>query len=310
MSPLLSITSRQSVKGDMTEQSRQTASVTIALAVTTLIAFASNSVLCRLALAQGAIDPTSFTILRILSGAATLWIISALLRRRSRPRGSWISAFMLALYAFTFSYAYVSLSAGTGALILMGAVQATMIVGGIRAGELLIPIQWVGLLLALGGTVYLVSPGITGPPVLGSILMAIAGFAWGGYSLRGRGTDDPITTTTDNFIRAVPIALGIALVQLGEMTWSKQGVLLALLSGSLTSGIGYVLWYAALRGLTATRAAVAQLTVPVIAAIGGVVFLSEAIVARLVIASLAVLGGVGLAVAGRVQRKTKTSAPE
>jgi drug/metabolite transporter (DMT)-like permease len=299
----VSIRAGQAVEGDLTEQSTKASSVTIALTAITLIAFASNSVLCRLALAHGTIDPTCFTSLRILSGAATLWIISALLRRRSRPRGSWISASMLALYAFAFSYAYVSLNTGTGALILMGAVQATMIVAGIRAGERPIPIQWIGLLLALGGTVYLVSPGITGPPVLGSTLMAVAGFAWGVYSLRGRASGDPITATTDNFIRAVPIALGISLVQLGEMRWSTQGVLLALLSGSLTSGIGYVVWYAALRGLTATRAAVVQLAVPVIAAIGGVVFLSEAIIARLVIASLAVLGGVGLAVAGGGRRK-------
>jgi drug/metabolite transporter (DMT)-like permease len=287
----------------VTEQSGQTAPVTIALTVITLIAFASNSVLCRMALAQGAIDPISFANLRILSGAATLWIISALLRRKSRPRGSWVSASMLALYAVAFSYAYVSLSAGTGALILMGSVQATMIVAGIRAGERPIPIQWLGLLLALGGTVYLVSPGITGPPVLGSSLMALAGFAWGVYSLRGRGSGDPITTTTDNFIRAVPILLTINLVQLGGVRWLPQGVLLALLSGSLTSGIGYVLWYAALRGLTATRAAVVQLAVPVIAAMGGVIFLSEAIVPRLVMASVAVLGGVGLAVTGRVRKK-------
>jgi drug/metabolite transporter (DMT)-like permease len=210
---------------------------------------------------------------------------------------------MLALYAFAFSYAYVSLSAGTGALILMAAVQATMIVAGIRAGERLIPIQWVGLFLALGGTVYLVTPGITGPPALGSTFMVLAGFAWGIYSLRGRGSGDPITTTTDNFIRAVPVALGISLVQIREMDWSTQGVLLALLSGSLTSGIGYVLWYAALRGLTATRAAVVQLAVPVIAAIGGVILLSEVITTRLVVASLAVLGGVGLAVTGRLRGK-------
>lgn len=283
----------------MTEQSRQPTSVTIALSVTTLIAFASNSVLCRLALAQGAIDPTSFTSLRILSGAATLWVISAILRRTSRPKGSWISSSMLALYAFAFSYAYVSLSAGTGALILMGVVQATMIVGGIHAGERLNLVQWLGLLLALGGTVYLVSPGLTAPPLLGSILMVLAGLAWGVYSLRGRGSDDPIAATTDNFIKAVPIALGMSLIQIGGVTWTNQGVLLAILSGSITSGIGYVLWYAALRGLTATRAGVVQLAVPVIAAIGGVVFLSEVIATRLVIASLAVLGGVGLAVAGR-----------
>lgn len=255
-----------------------------------------------MALAGGEIDPASFTSLRILSGAATLWIISALLRRRSRPSGSWISAFLLALYAIAFSYAYVRLSAGTGALVLMGAVQATMIVGGILAGERLIPIQWMGLLIALGGVVYLVFPGITGPPVIASLFMAIAGLAWGIYSLRGRGSDDPITATTDNFIRAVPIAVIVTLVQLGEMRLSTQGLLLAVVSGSLTSGIGYVFWYTALRGLTATRAAVVQLAVPVITAIGGVVILSELVTARLVIASLAVVGGVSLAVTGRVRR--------
>jgi drug/metabolite transporter (DMT)-like permease len=255
-----------------------------------------------MALASGDIDPASFTSLRILSGAATLWIISALLRRKSRPSGSWLSAFMLALYAVAFSYSYVRLSAGTGALVLMGAVQATMIVGGILVGERMIPIQWMGLLIALGGVVYLVFPGITGPPVIGSLLMAIAGLAWGIYSLRGRGSTDPITTTTDNFIRAVPIVIIITVVQHGEIRWSTHGLLLAVTSGSLTSGIGYVFWYMALRGLTATRAAVVQLAVPVITAIGGVVILSELVTARLIIASLTVVGGVALAVTGRVRR--------
>lgn len=298
----------KSFEGEVTGKTPQTASTTIALTAITLIAFASNSVLCRMALASDAIDPTSFATLRIISGAATLWLVSALLRKRSRPRGSWLSGSMLALYAFAFSYAYVSLTTGTGALILMGAVQATMIMGGIRSGERLIPWQWMGLLLALGGVVYLVSPGITGPPVLGSVLMALAGLAWGIYSLRGRGGDDPITNTTDNFIRAAPMALVIMALQLGETRWSTQGVLLALVSGSLTSGLGYVLWYAALRGLTATRAAIVQLAVPVITAMGGVAVLSESITARLVIASLAVLGGIGLAVMGRVRSKAQKRA--
>jgi len=210
---------------------------------------------------------------------------------------------MLALYAIAFSYAFASLSTGTGALVLMGTVQATMIVGGFRAGERPNTVQWVGLSLALGGTVYLVSPGVTAPPVLASILMALAGFAWGIYSLRGRRNSDPITSTTDNFIRAVPLVLAFSLVELQEMQYTTQGVLFAVISGSLTSGVGYVLWYAALRGLTATQAAVVQLAVPAIAAIGGVVFLSEQIFARLLIASLAVLGGVGLAVAGRRRRE-------
>jgi drug/metabolite transporter (DMT)-like permease len=257
-----------------------------------------------MALAGGAIDPAGFTILRILSGAATLWVVSAFLRRRSRPSGSWISASMLALYAFAFSYAYVSLSIGTGALILMGAVQATMIVAGIRAGERFAPVQWLGLLMAFGGTIYLVSPGVTGPPPLGAALMATAGIAWGVYSLRGRGSVDPITATTDNFIRAVPFAIGIGLLQLGRLKWSAHGVVLAVISGSLTSGLGYVVWYSALRGLTATRAAVVQLALPVLAAIGGVVVLAEPVTTRLVVASVAVVGGVGLSVVGRKGQRT------
>jgi drug/metabolite transporter (DMT)-like permease len=291
------------VETNLTERPTQSTSLTIALTAITLVAFASNSILCRLALAGGTIDPTGFTNLRIVSGAATLWIISTVLRRRSRPRGSWTSSSMLALYALGFSYAYVSLSAGTGALILMGAVQATMIIAGIRAGERLIPMQWMGLIVALGGTVYLVSPGVTSPPAVGSVFMVVAGIAWGVYSLRGRSSGDPITATTDSFIRAVPIVLAVGLVQLGAIRWSTQGVLLAVLSGSITSGIGYVLWYAALRGLTATRAASVQLAVPVITAIGGVVFLSEVITTRLVVASITVVGGVGFAVAGRFRRK-------
>ncbi len=256
-----------------------------------------------MALVGGSIDPASFTTLRIVSGAATLWIVSALLRRRSRPSGSWISAAMLALYALGFSYAYVRLSTGTGALILMGSVQATMIVAGIRAGERLVPKQWLGLLLALGGTTYLVFPGIAAPPVVGSLLMATAGLAWGVYSLRGRGSNDPITATTDNFIRAVPIVVVFGLVQLNEAGWSTYGLLLAIVSGSLTSGIGYVLWYTALRGLTATRAAIVQLAVPILAAAGGVLLLSESVTPRLVIASIAVVAGVGFAVTGRPRRR-------
>ncbi len=272
------------------------------LTAITLVAFAANSVLCRMALAEGSVDPTSFTALRILSGAATLWIVSALFRRRSRPAGSWISGFMLALYAFAFSYAYASLSVGTGALVLMGAVQTTMIIAGIRAGERLVPVRWAGMAIALAGVIYLVSPGVTGPPLMGTALMALAGFAWGIYSLRGRGAADPITTTTDNFMRAAPIAVLLTVLQLTDMHLSPRGTIIAIVSGSVTSGLGYVLWYAALRGLTATRAAVVQLAVPVITALGGVVFLSEAITSRLVVASLAVIGGVGLAVTGRVRK--------
>ncbi len=273
------------------------------LTAITMIAFASNSILCRLALAHGVIDPISFASVRILSGAAALWIVSAALRRKSRPHGSWLSASMLALYAFGFSVAYVTLSAGTGALIIMSSVQMTMIVGGLLQGERLVRMQWAGLLLALAGTVYLVSPGLTSPPLLGSLSMALAGFAWGIYSLRGGGSVDPVTATTDNFIRAVPVALVLSLVELGSMHLSLKGVLLAICSGALTSGLGYVIWYAALKRLTVTRAAVAQLTVPVIVAISGIVLLSEAISARLVVASVAVLGGVGMVVGKKSKSK-------
>jgi drug/metabolite transporter (DMT)-like permease len=272
---------------DLTGQPAQTVTATAAFTAITVIAFASNSVICRMALARGTIDPAAFTSLRILSGAVTLWVVSALLRRRSRPSGSWISA-----------------------LILMGTVQTTMILGGIRTGERPGLLQWTGVLLAMGGIVYLTFPGLTAPPLLGSLLMAGAGIAWGIYSLRGRGSRDPVTATTDNFIRATPIALGMSLLFLGEVRWSAPGVLLALASGSIASGLGYVVWYTALRGLTATRAAVVQLSVPVIAAAGGVLLLSEAVTARLLLASVIVLGGVGLAVAGRTGDSTRKRLPE
>jgi drug/metabolite transporter (DMT)-like permease len=257
-----------------------------------------------MALAAGAIDPTSFSSVRILSGAATLWIVTAVLRKKSRPAGSWISASLLAAYAFGFSYAYVGLTAGTGALILMGVVQATMIVGGIRAGERFSLVQWLGILAAAAGTVYLVLPGVAAPSLSGSLLMAGAGVAWGIYSLRGRGSGDPVTTTTDNFIRAVPLALLLSLVRLADMRGSIDGVILAVISGSVTSGIGYVLWYAALRRLKATQAAIVQLSVPVIAAAGGVAVLSEPISARLVASSIAVLGGIAVAILWRARPKT------
>ncbi len=259
-----------------------------------MFAFASNSVLCRLALARGVIDPVSFSSVRILSGAAALWLVSAVLRRKSRPQGSWISALMLAVYAFGFSFAYVTLSAGTGALIVMSSVQTTMIVAGLLGGERLARTQWMGLVLALGGIGYLLSPGLAAPPLLGAASMALAGIAWGIYSLRGRSSADPVTTTTDNFLRAAPIALVLSLAQAGDIHLTIRGFSLAIVSGALTSGLGYVLWYAALRRLTVARAAVAQLTVPVIVAVSGVVLLAESINLRLVIASVMVLGGVGM----------------
>jgi drug/metabolite transporter (DMT)-like permease len=274
---------------------------TASLTVLALVAFASNSVLCRLALGESAIDPASYTAVRLVTGAVTLWIIAGFLRAGSfgKSGGSWISAAMLFLYAVTFSFAYISLSAGTGALILFAAVQITMIAVGLYTGERPEILEWLGLFIAIAGLIYLVSPGITAPSILGSLLMAIAGIAWGVYSLRGRGSSDPVGATTDNFLRTVPLAIGLILLWLSTLNITPKGFLWAAVSGSITSGVGYVLWYAALPRLTATRAATVQLVVPVLAALAGVVVLSEAISLRLVIATVVILGGVGLAVSRR-----------
>jgi drug/metabolite transporter (DMT)-like permease len=262
-----------------------------------MTAFATNSILCRMALGAHAVDPASFTALRLSSGAVTLAMLTLVLRGyHTLASGSWLSGFQLFLYAVGFSFAYLSLSAGTGSLILFGSVQATMIVSGLRRGERPHPLQWAGLAIALAGLIYLVFPGIAAPSHVGSLLMALAGIAWGLYSLRGRGAKDPVGQTTGNFIRAVPFALVIWLVGLHGLHAGPRGILLAILSGSLASGIGYVLWYSALRGLSSTRAATVQLSVPVIAAFGGVIFLSEVVTLRLVIASVLILGGVAVTV--------------
>jgi drug/metabolite transporter (DMT)-like permease len=271
------------------------------LTVLALLAFASNSVLCRLALGHAAIDAASFTTIRLLAGATTLWMVAGFFTRAdpTPSRGSWGSGAALFLYAAGFSFAYLSLSAGTGALVLFGSVQATMMLVGLRAGERLHPWQWAGFVIALGGLVILVFPGLTAPSPLGATLMASAGAAWGVYSLRGRGVRTPTLVTADNFVRSVPLAALVSLATLSHAHWSATGIWLAGLSGSLASGIGYVIWYAALRGLTATRAATVQLSVPVLVSFGGVIFLSEAVSLRLMVASILILGGVGLTVAGR-----------
>ncbi len=266
-----------------------------------MVAFASNSLLNRLALGRESIDAVSYTTIRLAAGAVTLWLISSLQKNStaSNIRDNWISAAMLFLYALAFSFAYTSLSAGTGALILFGSVQMTMILVALRSGERPQPLEWLGLLLALAGLVYLVLPGLEAPSPLGSGLMMLAGIAWGIYSLRGRGSASPLGDTTGNFIRAVPLILAVLLVSLNSVKLFPAGVLLAVLSGAVASGIGYVIWYTALAGLTATRAAVVQLSVPVLAAWGGVVFLAENISLRLILAGAMILGGIGLAIAGR-----------
>jgi drug/metabolite transporter (DMT)-like permease len=268
-----------------------------------MVAFATNSILCRLALGGAAIDPASFTALRLVSGALVLWLLAAsgAIRRDSRTgsSGSWLSAAMLFVYAVTFSFAFVRLQAGTGALILFGAVQATMLMTAIFRGERPGLLEYIGLTAALAGLAYLVLPGLQAPSLKGAGLMATAGTAWGVYTLRGRGAVNPAAVTADNFIRSVPFILIVSLLLLKEVTISTQGALLAVISGGLTSALGYVIWYAALPNLSTTRAALVQLIVPVLAAGGGVLVLSEPLTLRLVLAAAMILGGIALAISGR-----------
>lgn len=264
-----------------------------------LLAFAGNSLLCREALGREAIDPALFTLLRLAAGALTLLL---LMRMRGRARaglgGSWRAAAALLLYALPFSLAYVSLGAGTGALLLFGAVQITMLAVALRRGERLTSIQWCGFAVAVGGLSYLVLPGGSAPTLYGSLSMIVAGAAWGTYSLFGRGSRDPLGETAGNFVRSLPVALLATLAIHATLDATAAGISLALLSGALTSGVGYAVWYAALRGLSSSGAAVVQLCVPVIAAIGGVLLLGEPITARLALASVAILGGVRLSLPG------------
>jgi drug/metabolite transporter (DMT)-like permease len=263
-----------------------------------MVAFAANSLLSRQALARGAIDAASFSTIRLVSGAVVLLVIASVsgLGRSSSSAVRWRSAVALFLYAVAFSFAYLSLAAGTGALILFGAVQVTMIASALVSGERPSAREWVGLTAALGGLGYLVSPGVSAPSAVGSTLMAIAGIAWGAYSVWGRGAANPLADTTANFARAVPLALVVSLLTMSSAHVSASGIWLAVTSGAVTSGVGYVIWYAALRGLTATRAATVQLSVPVLAAVGGVLFLTEAISTRLVVSAVLILGGIALAV--------------
>jgi len=260
-----------------------------------MIAFAANSVLARLALANADIGPWHFTAIRFVSGALILALIA---RPAAFKMGNWGSAAALLLYGALFSYAYIGLAAGTGALILFAAVQITMISGGLLAGERLNLLQWMGAAIAIAGLIYLLAPGISAPPLLTAIMMMGAGIGWGLYSLRGRRAGDPTAQTAGNFMRAALICLLLTplIFILGPQTpITSKGIIWALTSGIVTSGLGYVIWYMALKDLTAIRAGIAQLTVPVIAAIGGVIFIAEPLTWRFSLTALAVLGGVGIA---------------
>lgn len=269
---------------------------TIALTALAMLPLAANSWLCRAALRDTGIDAASFTSIRLVSGALMLWLLLRLTRNTRQGEGNWPSALALFGYAVLFSFAYLSLTAATGALLLFGAVQVTMIGLGLWHGERLDRVQGVGVLLAFGGLVGLLMPGLSAPPLAGAMLMVGAGVSWGIYSVRGKGAGDPIRVTAGNFMRTVPITAVLSLLMLKQVSLDSTGAWYAIASGSLTSALGYVLWYTVVPMLRATSAATVQLSVPVLVAIGGVVLLAEPITLRLVLASAAVLGGIGLVI--------------
>jgi len=272
-----------------------------------MLAFAGNSLLCRLALADGLIDAASFTLIRLLAGALMLVWIRAGSRAGRRGRwmevgGNWWSAAALFVYAAGFSFAYVSLSTATGALLLFGAVQATMIGYGMYAGERLNRQQVMGASAAMVGLLLLLLPGLEAPPLWAATLMLGSGVAWGVYSLRGQGSADPTQETAGNFVRTMPLAAILSVLFLRDMHISVSGGVAAVLSGAMASGLGYALWYQAMPRLQATSAATVQLSVPVLAALGGAVFLAEPLTTRLVLTSAAILGGVALFMRGKQSR--------
>jgi len=258
-------------------------------------------------LRQAHIDPASFTSIRLLAGAITLWLFVAARGKHRSLSGSWLSASVLLSYAVPFSFAYVGLTAGTGALLLFGAVQVVMLAVGFFGGERIDGLVVLGWLLAVVGLVILLLPGVTAPPALQATFMLVAGIAWGIYSLRGRRSTDALGDTAGNFVRAVPGVLLINALFWAHRSADAQGMLLAVLSGAVASGLGYAAWYTALPRLGAIAAANAQLSVPVIAALAGVILFSEPITPRLAVSSVLVLGGVAIAVRGALQQGRRRS---
>ncbi len=291
-----------SLASDVTSAPEHGARIVV-LTVLALLAFAGNSLLCRLALTRTTIDAASFTTIRVIAGAVMLSLLVMLRDRARVTAGSWPSALALFVYAAGFSFAYVKLTAGTGALLLFGAVQATMISVGIARGERLAPVQLGGLILAYAGLIGLVLPGLAAPPLVSAALMLCAGMAWGVYSLRGKGAGDPTAVTAGNFMRAVPMALVVSALAFRALRLDVAGAVYAAASGAIASGVGYAIWYTALRELRATTAATVQLSVPIIAALGGVLLLSEPLTPRLIAAAVAILGGVALVVLARAPRQ-------
>lgn len=282
---------------------------TILATVAALVGFAANSILCRMALAARSIDAWSFTCVRLGGGAVMLYLVARVVgvRRGARSEGNWGSAFALFTYAAAFSLAYLRLSAGVGALVLFASVQSTMFGWSIKSGERPTAVEWVGLAIALAGLMVLTLPGAVAPDPIGFLLMMLAGIAWGAYSLRGRVSRSPLAATADNFVRSAPMALAGLLIGFSGVHVAPRGVWLALASGAVASGLGYSLWYLALPGLTATRAALVQLVVPVLATVAGIVVLGESLTLRLVVAGIMILGGVGVAVL--LRRRSTRDAP-
>lgn len=281
-------------------------SSTFWLTTLAMVAFAGNSILARLALGDGAIDAAGYTGIRLASGAAVLALLLINANRKTAPSvrlpGGWPSALALFVYAVAFSYAYLQLGAAVGALVLFASVQATMIAWGLIRGERPSLAEIAGLTIAFAAFVYWIAPALVTPALLGTVLMIASGVAWGVYSLRGRSATDPMGETAGNFIRTVPLALPLIVLSAFQSGMTTAGIMIALASGALTSGLGYVIWYRALPGLTATRASIVQLTVPVIAAVGGVLVLAETLTLRFVLAATLILGGIALALLARKRR--------
>lgn len=276
-----------------------------ALTLVAMVAFAANSLLARLALGNHAIDAASYTLIRIVSGAAFLYLVAWRMQVGSAVppprglRGNWVSAFALFVYALAFSYAYLALGAAMGALILFSSVQATMILWSLSQGARPSTGEVVGFVAAFAGFVYLVLPGIGRPDPLGTALMTLSGMAWGVYTLKGRSSSSPLADTAGNFVRAGAFCVPLGLVALADSNLTYAGVTLALASGIVASGLGYAIWYLALPALTTFRAALVQLSVPVITAAGAIVLLDEALTLRFAMVSIVVLGGIALAIVSR-----------